>query len=49
MPESIGIIGGADGPTVIYIAGPRISSAAVFAAVIIISVIGLIIVKHRHK
>ena len=46
---SIGIIGGADGPTAIFIAGPNISWPTIALNVILIAVIAALIIKKLKK
>ena len=46
---SIGIIGGADGPTAIFIAGPKLSWLTVAVSTILIIVIAVLIIKKLKK
>ena len=46
---SLGVIGGADGPTAIFITGPDWSSAAITAAVVILVIAGIILLKKSKR
>ena len=46
---SIGIIGGADGPTAIFIAGPKLSWLTVAVSTILIIAIAVLIIKKLKK
>ena len=47
---SIGIIGGADGPTAIFIAGPKLSWLTVaVSTILIIAIVILVIKKLKNK
>ena len=47
--SAIGIIGGADGPTAIFITGPDWSSAAITAVVILLVIAGIILLKKLKR
>jgi len=44
---SVGIIGGADGPTAVFVTGPSLWWAVPAAAVVILAIV--LICRHRHK
>ena len=46
---SIGIIGGADGPTAIFIAGPNLSWFTIAVSTILIIAIAVLIIKKLKK
>ncbi len=46
---SIGIIGGADGPTAIFIAGPNLSWPTIAVSTILIIAIAVLIIKKLKK
>ena len=46
---SIGIIGGADGPTAIFIAGPNLSWLTIAVSTILIIAIAVLIIKKLKK
>ncbi len=45
--RSVGIIGGADGPTAIFVTGPSLWWLIPAAAVVILAIV--LIFRHRHK
>ena len=49
---SIGIIGGADGPTAIFVTStvaPAVIAAAVVVVLMIVGAIAAIVITHKHK
>ena len=50
---SIGIIGGADGPTAVFVSRPLLTPATIAAAVVIllmiVGAIAAIVISHKHK
>ena len=48
MINSIGVIGGADGPTAVFVTGDPVATVIVLLAVIVAAGIGVHLFRHRH-
>jgi Na+-transporting methylmalonyl-CoA/oxaloacetate decarboxylase, beta subunit len=46
---SVGVIGGADGPTAIFVASPVLGPAAIAAAIVIIGGVIFFFIKRKRK
>ena len=49
VSSSIGIIGGADGPTAIFLSGPSDGRLLILAGLLVLTVVGMWLYKRKKK